>query len=185
MKRTALKNSGFTMVEALMALTILAILMTAIAFAFDATVTNYHENESIYKTVNIARQALVRITNDLRTADDLRLSTEEANTQVSFIKDTNGDGTYDKNVTYRFDNSTTPGVLYYDDNISASSYVLCNNVAAATFDRTDHQIDRDNGLGGVDTIWAVRDVRIVLTVTDENGEHPQKLAAATLVRKNQ
>ena len=186
MKQSTNKTkNGFTMVEVLVSLAILAMLMTAVAFAFDAAVTNYQTNQDIYETVNTARQALLRITNDLRTAHELPLSTEEANTQISFGNDTDGDGVYDKNVTYRFDNSTTPGTLYYDDNISGNSYVLCENVTVATFDRTEHQIDRDNGLGGVDTIWAVRDVRIVLTVTDDTGNVSKTLAAATLVRKNQ
>ncbi|MHC5088340.1 MAG: hypothetical protein ACYSOT_01865, partial [Planctomycetota bacterium] len=101
----------------------------------------------------------------------------------SFGNDTDGDGTYDQDVTYRFDSTTN--TLYYDDNIAGNSYVLCNNVTAAAFDRTEHQIDRDNGIGGVDTIWAVRDVRITLTVTDESGNVSKTLAAATLVRKNQ
>ena len=64
-------------------------------------------------------------------------------------------------------------------------YVLCENITAMTFNRTEHQIDRDNGAGGVETISAVRDVRIVLTVTDETGDISQTLAAATLIRKNQ
>ncbi len=181
--KTQKTRAGFTLVEVLISLTILATLMTAVAFAFDAAVTNYQANKGIYETVNTGRQALLRITSDLRTADDLPLSTEEANTQVSFIKDTTGDGTYDKDVTYRFDIATNR--LYYDDNVSVNSYVLCENVTAATFNRTDHQIDRDNGAGGVVTIWAVRDVRIVLTVTDETGDISQTLAAATLIRKNQ
>lgn len=184
MKKTVRKtDSGFTMVEVLLSLTILAMLMTAVAFAFDAAVTNYQANKGIYKSVNTARQALLRMTNDLRTAHELPLSSEEANTQVSFGNDTDGDGLYDKDVTYRFDSATN--TLYYDDNITGNSYVLCDNVTAATFDRTEHQIDRDNGAGGVDTIWAVRDVRIVLTVTDDSGENSHTLAAATLVRKNQ
>ena len=183
--KTRTQHSGFTIVEVMLSLVILAVLMTAVAFAFDASVTNYQQNRGIYETVNRGRQALLRITNDLRTADDLALSTEEATTQVSFIKDTTGDGIYDKDVTYRFDNSTTPGILYYDDNLTSNSYVICNNVTAATFNRTDHQIDRDNGLGGVETITAVRDVRITLTVTDDSGAVSQTLAAATLVRKNQ
>jgi len=179
------KQVGFTMVEVLISLTILATLMAAVAFAFDAAVTNYQTNKGIYETVNTARQALLRITNDLRTAQDIPLSTEEANTQVSFGNDTDGNPGYEKDVTYRFDNSTTPGILYYDDNLTGSSYVLCNNVTAATFDRTEHNIERDNGAGGVETITAVRDVRIVLTVTDETGDISQTLAAATLIRKNQ
>ena len=176
--------AGFTLIEVMMSLVILATLMTAVAFAFDAAVTNYQTNRGIYQTVNTGRQALLRITNDLRTADDLRLSTEEANTQVSFGKDTTGDGNYDKRVTYRFDSATN--TLYYDDNNSTNSYVLCNNVTAATFDRTEHNIERDtDGNGSLETIPAVRDVRIVLTVTDETGDISQTLAAATLVRKNQ
>ena len=176
-------HAGFTMVEVLISLTILATLMAAVAFAFDASVTNFQVNRGIYQTVNTARQALLRITNDLRTADDLAFSTEEVNTQVSFMKDTTGDGAYDKNVTYRFDSATN--TLYYDDHITVNSYVLCNNVTAATFDRTEHQIDRDNGAGGMVSITAVRDVRIVLTVTDKTGQISKTLAAATLVRKNQ
>ena len=62
------RRRGFTIVEILLSLTILAILMTAVAFAFDASVTNYQANKSIYQTVNTARQALLRITNDLRSA---------------------------------------------------------------------------------------------------------------------
>lgn len=181
--KTHRQQTGFTIVEVMMSLMILAILMTAVAFAFDASVTNYQQNKGIYETVNRGRQALLRITNDLRTADDLALSTEEANTQVSFIKDTTGDGVYDKDVTYRFDGASN--TLYYDDNITGNSHVLCSNVVAAAFDRTEHQIDRANGLGGVETITAVRDVRITLTVTDDSGGISQTLAAATLIRKNQ
>lgn len=183
MKTPARIQRGFTMVEVMLSLTILAILMTAVAVAFDASVTNYNANKGIYQTVNTARQALLRITNDLRTAQDLPLSAEEANTQISFGNDTDGDGIYDKDVTYRFDSGTN--TLYYDDNLTGESYVLCKNVTAATFDRTEHNIDRDNGAGGVETITAVRDVRITLTVTDDNGENSRTLAAATLVRRNQ
>ena len=167
----------------MVSLVILAMLMTAVAFAFDASVTNYQQNKGIYETANRGRQALLRITNDLRTAQDLPLAAEEANTQISFGNDTNGDDVYDKDVTYRFDAASN--TLYYDDNISGDSYVLCDNVTAATFERTEHQIERDNGAGGVETITAVRDVRIVLTITDDSGEVSQTLAAATLVRKNQ
>ena len=181
--QTQKTQAGFTIIEVMMSLVILAVLMTAVAFAFDASVTNFQQNKGIYETVNRGRQALLLITNDLRTAHELPLSSEEANTQISFGNDTDGDGTYDKDVTYRFDSDTN--TLYYDDNITSNSYVLCSNVAAATFKRTEHQIDRDNGAGGVETIWAVRDVRIVLTVTDDTSDVSKTLAAATLIRKNQ
>lgn len=174
-----IRKTGFTIVEVLLSLTILALLMTAVAIAFDASVENYQVNRGIYKTINTARQALLRITNDLRTADAVALigGGDPDNSQISVVTNTGND------ITYRFDSAT--GTLYYDDNATSNSYVLCDNVTAATFNRTEHQIDRDNGLGGVETITAIRDVRIALTLTDENGENAKTLAAATLVRKNQ
>lgn len=172
-------KTGFTLIEVMMSLVILAMLMTAVAFAFDASVTNYQANKGIYETVNRARQALLRITNDLRSAQAVALigGGDPDNTQVSLVTNTGTD------VTYRFDG--TDNRLYYDDNATGSSYVLCDHVTGATFNRTEHEIDRDNGAGGVETITAIRDVRIVLTLTDDSGEMPHTLAAATLVRKNQ
>lgn len=171
---------GFTIVEVMLSLTILAILMTAVAFAFDASVTNYKENQSIYETINRGRQALLRITNDLRTAEAVALigGGDPDNFQVSLITNTSSD------ITYRYDN--TAQTLYYDDNTSGNSYVLCENVTAASFNRTTHTIERDTDNDGtLESITAVRDVRIVVTITDESGDMERTLAAATLIRKNQ
>ena len=173
------QQAGFTIVEVMLSLTILAILMTAVAVAFDASVANYQANKGIYQTVNTARQAMLRMTNDLRSAQAVALigGGDPDNSQVSLVTNTGAD------ITYRYDASSS--TLYYDDNASSNSYVLCNNVTAATFNRTEHQIDRDNGAGGVETITAIRDVRIVLTLTDDTGDVSHTLAGATLVRKNQ
>ena len=172
-------KTGFTLIEVMMSLVILAMLMTAVAFAFDASVTNYQTNKGIYQTVNTGRQALLRITNDLRSAQAVgRINIDDPdNTQISLLTNT---GT---NITYRYDSSDN--TLYYDDNATCSSYVLCSNVTGTTFNRTEHEIERDNGAGGVQTITAIRDVRIVLALTDDTGNVSQTLAAATLVRKNQ
>jgi prepilin-type N-terminal cleavage/methylation domain-containing protein len=59
-------KKAFTLVELLLSLAILGMLMAAVAFAFDASVTNYQANEGIYRTVNTGRQVLLRITNDVR-----------------------------------------------------------------------------------------------------------------------
>jgi prepilin-type N-terminal cleavage/methylation domain-containing protein len=58
---------GFTVVECLIGLAISAILLTALATAFHASVMNYGENEQMYETINNARQALTRMTSKLRT----------------------------------------------------------------------------------------------------------------------
>lgn len=176
MKTIAKKGcGGFTLVEVMMSLVILATLMTAVAFAFDAAVTNYQANRGIYQTVNTARQVLLRITTDLRTANIVALEVDDSpnqNSQISLF-DRN-----DNNIRYRFD--STDNKLYYDDIDNSNSYVLCEHVTVGTFNRTEHEIER-NGIPEP----AVRDVRIVLTVTDETGDISQTLAAATLVRKNQ
>jgi len=168
-------RSGFTIVEVMLSLVILAVLMTAVAFAFDAAVTNYQANKGIYETVNRGRQALLRITNDLRTANIVALEVDDSpnqNSQISLF-DRN-----DNNIRYRFD--STDNKLYYDDIDNGNSYVLCEHVTLGTFNRTEHEIER-NGTPE----QAVRDVRIVLSVTDDTGDVSRTLAAATLVRKNQ
>ena len=173
------KQTGFTIVELMVSLVILAMVTTAVAFAFDAAVTNYQQNQGIYETVNRGRQALLRITNDLRTAHAVALigGTDPDNTQVSLLTNSNDD------ITYRFDNTTNQ--LFYDDNTAGNSYLLCDNVVSASFNRATHEIDRDiDGDGTIESITAVRDVRIVLTLTDDNGKVEQTLATATLVRKN-
>lgn len=180
MKPVRKQRRGFTMVEVLVSMTILAMLMTAVAFAFDAAVTNFEENRGIYETVNRARQSLLRITTDLRTASDIALDADDSpneDTQISLF--TNGGD----NVTYRY--NSADDTLYYDDHNSGNSYTLCENVTAMTFDRTEVTIQRDTNNDGVlESVPAIRDVRIVLTVADDAGKVEKTLAAATLIRRN-
>ena len=61
-------TAGFTIAELLIALAITGLLLAAVAVAFNASITNYRENEDIFKTINTAGQALFRITSQLRTA---------------------------------------------------------------------------------------------------------------------
>ena len=67
-------KTGFSIVELLLALAIGAMLLVAVAVAFNASAMNYQENEAIFKTVNAARQALLRMTSQLRTADSVDLA---------------------------------------------------------------------------------------------------------------
>ena len=60
---------GFSIVEMLLALAMTALLLVAVAVAFNSSVMNYQENENIFKAVNSARQAMFRITTQVRTAN--------------------------------------------------------------------------------------------------------------------
>ena len=152
--------------------------------------TNYQTNKSIYKTVNTARQALLRITTDLRTSTGYFDSSDPPN-YIRAIEPLNADdssvivtiidpetGSY-KFIEYRF--NPDDNTLYLDDD--SGPHALCKNVTLMTFNGTERIIGRNNGISEVD-VSDIRDVRIVLTVTDDNGENPQTLVAATMIRKN-
>lgn len=170
------RRTGFTVIEVLMALAILATLLTAVAVAFDASVKNYHDNEALYKTLNTARAALLRITNDVRTAQAVATAGpdpgEDPDTSQCSMITANG-----SDLTYRYDGAAD--TLYLTDNVTGASYVLCENVTAMTFERREADKVTDSGM-----LRVVCNVRITMTVTDDGGKMPQTLAAAAVVRRN-
>ena len=171
MKKTQTIRFGFTIVELLLSLVILALLMTAVAVAFNASIKNYQDNESISKTINTARAALMRITNDIRTAEDVAViggSGDPDNLQCGIYLDE--DSYID--ICYRFDSGDN--ILYLDEIDSGNSYVLCRNVTAMTFDRAAVPGNPNS----------IRNVRISMTVTDDQGKLPQTLVTAAVVRRN-
>ncbi len=160
-------RSAFTLMEVLISMTILAVLMTAVAVAFDASMKNYKDNEALAKQMNIARAALLRMTNDIRTAREIVVNADSTQCRIA----SNGDDQPD--IIYRFDGN----VLYLD--VCSSSgppihYVLCENIAEMTF--TWSPVPGQPSL--------VRNVRITMTVTDESSQTSKKLAAAAVVRRN-
>jgi len=159
------RRTGFTLIELLLALAITAILLTAVALAFNASVINYRENEDIFKAINSARQTLFRITSQLRTATAVD-PTAPAN-ECSMITAAGQD------ITYRYDN--TARVLYLITNYDATDddYVLCSNVNSVTFTK-DVFVE--------DAVTKVKSVQIAISVASDGVE--KKLAAAAVVRRN-
>lgn len=150
--------SGFTVIEMLISLAIMGILLAALAAAFSASMINYQENEKIFRNINAARQALIRMTGEIRTAGTVNPS--EPPHRCSLINDNDEDITFE----YRL------GKLYIITNSNGNEYVLCENVSACTFAKTP----TDSGL---DT----KSVQIALTI--QSGNYEQKLVAAAVVRK--
>ncbi len=165
------KKRGFTMIEVLMSLVILAMLMAAVAVAFDASIVNFQANESISKNMNTARAALLRMTTQIRTAQDVAIG--DPNSQCS-LTTAEGD-----DICFWYDTTTdadqpTPVLRLSPTGIpDESDPILCRNVTKATFIR---------GTGGTPAV--VRNVRMVLTITDDKGGNSQTLAAAAVVRCN-
>jgi prepilin-type N-terminal cleavage/methylation domain-containing protein len=156
---------GFTMVELLIALAITAILLAAVATAFNASVVSYQENESMFKSANSARQALFRITAQLRTADAVD-TLADAN-EVSMVTAEGDD------ITYRYNSGDQKLYLITNDDTTDSDYVLCDNVRAMTF-------TKQTGL--VDGTLCVKSVVILITTASGNNE--KNLSAAAVIRRN-
>jgi len=154
---------GFTIVELLIALAIASILLASIAVAINASIINYRENEDMFKVINSARQALLRITNHIRTAD---AADPASPANECTLMTAGGD-----DITYQYNN--TDNKLYLIDNGSGSSYVLCDNVTAMTFTKQTFVED---------TITKVRGIQVSITVAQGNAE--RKISAAAVIRRN-
>lgn len=153
------------MAECLIALVISAMLLTAIAVAFNASLINYEQNEDMFRAVNSARQALARMTSEIRTADGVDASAPSHRCVFFSGADPN------QLIIYEYRGATDPN----DPNTlmliqGSNEYVLCSNVTAATFTKTPAS-------GGES-----KSVQILLTV--QVGDFEQKLAAAAVVRRD-
>ncbi len=155
-------TAGFTIVELLLALAITSLLLVAVAVVFNASVINYQENEDIFKTINSARQALCRITTQIRTGlvDPNDVSSEDR------CKLLCADGS---EITYRYDSADNR--LYLHDDDTGTDYVLCDNVTAMTFKK-----DNDTPTGDV------KSVQISMTVV--SGDIEQTVSSAAVIRRN-
>ena len=163
--RNTQHRNGFTIAELLLALAITGLLLVVVAVAFNASIINYGENEDVFKTINKARQALFRITSQLRTAQKDLVDPCAPDNECSFFT---ADG---NDITYRYYSSDN--TLYLIDNSTAMSYVLCDNVTAMTFTK-DTAVE--------DTTIYVKSVQISMTVVSGNTQ--RTVSAAAVIRRN-
>ena len=149
--------------ELLLAVAIAGMLLGAVAFAFNASAINCRENEEIFKTMNNARQALFRITSQLRTAD--MVNPNAPPNECSFFT---ADG---QDITYRYNSGDNKLYLVTNYDLFDSDYVLCDNVTAATFTKTRTDDGRD-----------CKSVQISITVS--SGDMQRTVSAAAVIRRN-
>jgi len=158
-------ESGFTIVELLLALAIASILLATVATAFNASIINYRQNEDMFKVINSARQSLFRLTSQLRTADAVD-PTSPVN-ECTLIT-AGGD-----DITYRYNNADNKLYLITNYDLTDPDYVLCDNVTAMTF-------TKDTVI--IESIEKVRSVQVSITVACGNVE--RKISAAAVIRRN-
>jgi prepilin-type N-terminal cleavage/methylation domain-containing protein len=170
--RSTKSTAGFTLAELLIALAVMGILLAAVAVAFNASAINYRENEDIFKSINKARQALARMTTQIRTAGyqvsvspDLfvAVNTSDPNNRCSFYTAT-GD-----NITYEY--RSADNKLYLITNSNGQEYVLCDNVIAMSFIKTLTDDGSD-----------CKSVQISMTVA--SGDTQRTISAAAVIRRN-
>jgi len=163
--KTAKRKSGFTIVELLISLAIAAMLLASIAVAINASAINYSENEKMFKTMNSARQALFRMTTQVRTADAV-----DPNAATNTCTMITADG---EDITYLYNSGDNKLYLITNDDTTDSDYVLCENVTAMN-------ITKNTVLE--DAIIKVKSVQISITV--QNGDTQRTIASAAVVRRN-
>lgn len=158
-------KTGFTIVELLLAVAIAAMLLVAVAVAFNASAINYRENEEIFRTINTARQALSRMTSELRTATavDPNAPTNECTLWTA-------DG---RDITYRYDSGQNKLFLVTNYDLTDSDYVLCENVTAMVCTKTAVV---EGGL------TKVKSVQISITVS--SGDTQRTVSTAAVIRRN-
>lgn len=159
------KRKAFTILELLIGMVIFTVLLAAIAVAMESSVNSYTTNEGIFRSLNIARQAITRITFELRNAQGI--STTSPTNECSMITE-NGD-----DVTYRYDSSQGQLWLVTNDDLTDSDYLLCDNVTMLSFDKQ---------IASKDGVDYVRYVKIVIEVS--TNDIPQRIASAVVIRKN-
>jgi type II secretory pathway pseudopilin PulG len=152
---------GFCIAELLIVLAITGMLLAAVAVALNASIINYRENEDIFKAVNNARQALSRVTSQLRTGH--WVDPNAPSNECSFFT---ADG---QDITYQY--RSADNKLYLITNSNAQEYLLCDNVASMSFSRTLTDDGSD-----------CKSVQISMTV--QSGNVQQALSAAAVIRRN-
>jgi len=158
-------KTGFTIAEMLLALAIAGILLAAVAAAFNASAINFRENEEIFRVVNSARQALFRMTSQIRTAD--AVDPNAPANECSFITAAGED------LTYRYNSGDEKLYLITNDDLSDPDYVLCDNVSAFTCTKSSVVEDM---------VTKVKSVQISMTVGF--GDLQRTVSTAAVVRRN-
>jgi prepilin-type N-terminal cleavage/methylation domain-containing protein len=154
-------KTGFTIAELLIALAITGILLAAVGAALNASIINYQENEDIFKAVNSARQALSRMTSQLRTG--YWVDPNAPSGECSFFT---ADG---QDITYEY--GGVSNTLYLITNGDGQLYTLCENVVSMSFIKTPTDDGSD-----------CKSVQISMTV--QSGNVQRTLSAAAVIRRN-
>jgi prepilin-type N-terminal cleavage/methylation domain-containing protein len=169
--RAPQRRTGFTLVEVLLAMALLAMLLTAIAVAVQAAMQGYRENERVAAVTQAARSVLARMMREIRTADEV----DTTATSISILPPEDGSGI--TLIRYTWNN----GELTYHQTIAGvtTSEVLLGGdrtVSAQSF-----TVSRETGTDGP----VVYTKSVTATITFAADRRRLAVTASADVRRNQ
>lgn len=180
------KNSGFTLVELLVAMSVSAVIMTAVYAAYQSQQKSYVVQEEVAALQQNLRAAMFYMTNQIREAGcnpasivgsgEPRILTADAD-EINFTTDLRGgsfgsdpdgktDGFYE-NITYSLYTSDDIQKLGIQRTANENRQPVIENVDALNFvylDQNGNRLD-DDGIGNVTTnIVNIRSIEVTLVV---------------------
>jgi hypothetical protein len=159
-----------SLVEVMIAGSISALLLIAVAAAFRASAEAIEENDRFFSAAQAARVSLTRILTQVR-----RGVVDQASTSTSLHLITGGTAPQGgSDVTYNYDSANKQIILVTNNDLTDGDYALAQNVSNLTF---SYDTGRDSqGLSCVS--------RVVAAITVQVGNNVVRLSGAAAPRRN-
>jgi hypothetical protein len=167
---------GLSLVEILIAGSVAAVLLTAVATAFDATSRSVQVNDRFNRAAQIARIGVRRMVEDVRTAEACQVGEPSQQSQKSIVNASllsviRADG---KLVRYEFDATNKVLNFVSGDPLAPTTVVLARNVEDARFS-ADIEPHPDTGIR--------RTVRVVIELRLNVGGQSLYLSGSAVPRR--
>lgn len=175
--RTA-RRGAFTIVEILMALTILALLLTSLAVAFHASMKTYDDNREIAAATQTARSVLNRLADNIRRAAAVDLSTGTNEIHV-LCPDTDDGKSREVRFTYVVGSKTLRFREYIDSAVTTDQMLLGEG---DDIEVTDFRVLTETGLDDEGLTCAKK---IRLSLSFKSGSQSFSMSSSASPRRNQ
>ncbi len=167
-------KGGFTIVEMLMALAILAMLLSAVALAMHASLQNYGENTKIAELTQTARVVLNRMMSEIRTAD----AVDSASQRVTVVPPTNPEGLTE--IEYEL----LDGVLYCRRTVNGTQTSEPLIASDEDVRVTGFSISDETGTIVIDDVEVVYTKSVTARMDLESGGNTLSVTASACPRRN-
>lgn len=165
------RRRGFTLLEMLISLVIIAMLLAAVAVAMHGVLLSYSENARIAEVVQTSRVVLHRMMSEVRTADAI----DTDYNRLSIIPPVNGEGI--TQIEYQL----TEGVLTYQRTINGDTSSQPLISAGENVQLLSFNVSRETAVDGEGQTYT-RSVTAQLTL--KSGENAFPITASACPRRN-